>query len=84
VNPPTKVAGSAAITWHRFRITLEELRVEDREITDWCINNLKGKWTYSIPAYDKIQVFSIKEKSDAMLFKLTWSQDTFRYRFKSN
>lgn len=50
------------------------------DIEEWCMNTLKGKWSESIVHYNCYQVFLIKEKSDALLFKLTWSDELNQIR----
>jgi hypothetical protein len=53
--------------WHTFVI---EPRERGRDAGRWCNDNLKGQWTFRV---DFVKVtFYIKDKQDAMTFKLRW------------
>lgn len=43
--------------------------------------NVKGQWSESRPEGGNVHVFKIKEKADAMMFKLTWSLETVKPSF---
>ena len=53
---------------------------EPQDIMDWCAGNVKGRWTWRGDNGDNLMAirrFYFEDKSDAMLFKLTWS-DRFK------
>lgn len=56
-----------------FAYYIEDIKIETateiyKDVTEWCIQNCKSKWTYS-----KIKhTFFFMSKEDAMIFKLTW------------
>ena len=51
-------------------------------VTQWCVENLKGDWSFGRDADVTRRPFYVKDKMDAMLFKLTWIDDTVRPQFR--
>ena len=44
----------------------------DTTIIDWCVENIRGRWTWGGNQCSNARPFYFEQKSDAMLFKLTW------------
>lgn len=61
-NPADKLG------WHTFEI--KPAVPTGRSAGQWCMTNIIGDWTFK--AEYGAMTFYIKEKADAMLFKLTW------------
>lgn len=60
---------------------METTRHFREEVLEWCTSNLKGRWTEIRPQGNNQHVFQIQDGKDAMLFKLTWCQDTVKPKF---
>lgn len=51
------------------------------DVTDWCMLHIKGSWTENRSRGNNLHVFQIKDGKDAMLFKLTWCNETIKPKF---
>ena len=83
------------LNWHTFRLPtppsefyrcpvtnrLKKTKPYRHDVEDWCMANIKGQWSESRPEGGNVHVFKIKEKADAMMFKLTWSLETVKPSF---
>jgi hypothetical protein len=73
----------AYIEWHVFHIKSPGLYrsgkwvgQERQDIVNWLTENIKGSWTFGSSASSITRPFYIKDASDAMMFKLTWMDET--------
>lgn len=51
------------------------------DVTDWCMLHIKGPWTEVRLQGSDLHTFQVKEGKDAMLFKLTWCNETIKPKF---
>ncbi len=82
----------SCLEWYTFRMPggrrydtnkLMYVKIDNSAILTWLKENVKGKWALakSVPSGVSIPVF-IKDKQDAMLFKLAWSDSTVKLDFR--
>ena len=88
-------AGVGTVGWHTFRLPTPpttyykwpaahklKAQVHRRDdVTDWCMIYIKGPWTEIRPQGNNQHTFQFKEGKDAMLFKLTWCNETVKPKF---
>lgn len=81
------------LDWYTFRMpgghfyNRQKLRseaIDNSAILNWLKHHVKGKWALAnnVPTGISIPVF-IKDKQDAMMFKLTWSDSVVVLKFPS-
>lgn len=83
------------LDWHVFRFDIPSewirqpdgrvklVRTERHEILEWCDVNIKGEWTWGGAEGSNLRPIYVKDKSDAMLLKLTWFDDVKKPLFYS-
>lgn len=88
-------AGVGTVGWHTFRLPtpansywrcpatgkLKTMVYRRDDATDWCMIYIKGPWTEIRPQGNNQHTFQIKDGKDAMLFKLTWCNETVKPTF---
>lgn len=94
MNLPVSL-GVGTVGWHTFRIpappgvrrrcpdTGRSIMVLNRrdDVTDWCMEFVKGPWAERRSQGNDLHTFQIKDGKDALLFKLTWCNDTVKPKF---
>lgn len=80
MNSPTFTKGD---DWHHVpisrilnQVTIHDIGAVHVDTMRWCRMNIKGEWTWrgneTLGKYNTRNYY-FKDKSEAMLFKLTWS-----------
>jgi hypothetical protein len=54
---------------------------QDTSVIDWCVDNIKGEWTWGGQQSGDLRPIYIKDKNDAMMFKLTWFDHTQKPKY---
>lgn len=88
-------SGVGTLSWHTFRLpTPPDYRYRSpvdnkvrtilhrrNDATDWCMLYIKGAWTEGRSRGTNQHTFQFKDGKDAMLFKLTWCNETIKPKF---
>lgn len=87
--------GLGTVGWHTFRLPtppgVRQRRPDTglfftvlsrrEDVTDWCMECIKGPWAERRSQGSNLHTFQVKDGKDALLFKLTWCDETVKPKF---